>query len=471
MRAYCYKFAKGITLYPTATGNLDIQMPRTCVRHTLKGLSSGLRAALENLVSSGGTEEQLVETVTAKDGPDGIARCYYYLHLFAERQMLSYGIIDNGCPWATIEPVSSQFRFNPGPVDPGRRWILSRFACLRRETDGMVLESPLAHGMLLIHAPQATLLISALGSANTTASLQSMVPEIPRAAIELLLGMLIAGGFVDEVPEGMQEAEECTALRHWSFHELLFHTRSRSGRHQNPSGGTYRFLHKIAPFPLVKQVNATETIDLYRPDMDALIFGEELPFSLVMEERCSIREYSEQPIDARQLGEFLYRSARIKQKLFTEHQELSRRVYPAGGAIYELELYLSVHACAGVPGGYYHYCPDLHRLERIEADALLIDALLRDARSASGLEEPPQILITISARFERLFWKYESMAYSLMLKNVGTLYQTMYLVATAMDLAPCALGGGDADLFAKVAGTDYLEESSVGEFLLGRKRI
>jgi len=47
----------------------------------------------------------------------------------------------------------------------------------------------------------------------------------------------------------------------------------------------------------------------------------------------------------------------------------------------------------------------------------------------------------------------------------------MYLVATAMDLAPCALGGGDSDLFTKVAGTDYLQESSVGEFMLGRKRI
>jgi SagB-type dehydrogenase family enzyme len=53
------------------------------------------------------------------------------------------------------------------------------------------------------------------------------------------------------------------------------------------------------------------------------------------------------------------------------------------------------------------------------------------------------------------------------LKHVGVLYQTMYLTATAMGLAPCAIGGGDADRFAWAAGTDYYAETSVGEFLLG----
>ena len=65
-------------------------------------------------------------------------------------------------------------------------------------------------------------------------------------------------------------------------------------------------------------------------------------------------------------------------------------------------------------------------------------------------------------------WKYSSIAYALILKDAGTLLQTMYLVATTMGLGACAIGGGDADLFAKAAGTDYYTESSVGEFILGR---
>jgi hypothetical protein len=53
---------------------------------------------------------------------------------------------------------------------------------------------------------------------------------------------------------------------------------------------------------------------------------------------------------------------------------------------------------------------------------------------------------------------------------VGVVFQTMYLAATAMGLDPCAIGGGDADLFARAAGTDYCAETSVGEFLLGTPR-
>jgi SagB-type dehydrogenase family enzyme len=61
------------------------------------------------------------------------------------------------------------------------------------------------------------------------------------------------------------------------------------------------------------------------------------------------------------------------------------------------------------------------------------------------------------------------MAYALVLKNLGALYTTMYLVATAMGLAPCALGGGDSELFSQAIGLDPYAEPAVGEFLLGGK--
>ena len=52
----------------------------------------------------------------------------------------------------------------------------------------------------------------------------------------------------------------------------------------------------------------------------------------------------------------------------------------------------------------------------------------------------PQILITIAARFDRISWKYSSIAYSLILKNVGALMQTFYLMAADMGLGGCAIG-------------------------------
>lgn len=81
------------------------------------------------------------------------------------------------------------------------------------------------------------------------------------------------------------------------------------------------------------------------------------------------------------------------------------------------------------------------------------------------------MLLVITARFGRLFWKYRSVAYAVVLKHIGVLYQNLYLVATNMGLAPCALGGGDSDVFAKATGLNYVEESSVGEFMLGSRRM
>jgi SagB-type dehydrogenase family enzyme len=81
---------------------------------------------------------------------------------------------------------------------------------------------------------------------------------------------------------------------------------------------------------------------------------------------------------------------------------------------------------------------------------------------------PPQILITIAARFARMSWKYSSIAYSLILKDVGVLTQTLYLMATDMGLGGCALGIANVDLFAKMTGIAFYVEGPVGQFVLGR---
>ena len=152
--------------------------------------------------------------------------------------------------------------------------------------------------------------------------------------------------------------------------------------------------------------------------------------------------------------------------------QFTSRPYPAGGSLYELELYVVVQACTGLAPGLYHYDPEGHRLIRLRGRTAEVAALCRDAAAATGVpDDSVQVLLILAARFARVAWKYESIAYALTLKHVGVLYQTMYLAATAMSLAPCAIGGGDADLFARAAGTDYCAETSVGEFLLGSPRL
>jgi SagB-type dehydrogenase family enzyme len=144
------------------------------------------------------------------------------------------------------------------------------------------------------------------------------------------------------------------------------------------------------------------------------------------------------------------------------------RPYPSGGGGWELELYLAVDKCDGLARGFYHYDAGGHALVPIGVRAHEFDALLAGAEFAMGAPAPPQILITIAARFGRMSWKYSSIAYALILKDVGVLAQTLYLIATDMGLGGCAIGTANIDLFAKMTGIEFHVEGPVGQFAIGR---
>jgi oxazoline/thiazoline dehydrogenase len=354
----------------------------------------------------------------------------------------------------------------PEPLTNNHTYTLSRFAYIHPQAGQMVLESPLAHCRVILHDRRSSAILHALATPQTLTQLSNQFADIPQPILTTLLGWLLGANFLTVAAQDGMEQEE-PSFQLWEFHDLLFHTRSRLGRHNYPYGKSDSHLGKIQPLPAVKPSNSLPTIPLYQPDIAALI-DRDLPFTQVMEQRQSHRQQGKQPITAAQLGEFLYRTARIRSIETNESvaYEFSNRPYPSGGACYELELYLAINACEGIESGLYHYCPKEHLLSRLSGLTVAVYQLSCQAAIKSGL---PQILIISTARFSRVTWKYRALAYALILKHVGVLYQSMYLVATAMDLAACAIGGGNSDLFAQATGIDYLEETSVGEFSLGSK--
>ena len=126
--------------------------------------------------------------------------------------------------------------------------------------------------------------------------------------------------------------------------------------------------------------------------------------------------------------------------------------------------------CEELANGFYHYDAGAHALVSINVAANELEALLMGAKNAMGVSAAPQILLTIAARFGRVSWKYSSIAYALILKEVGILTQTLYLMATDMGLGGCAIGIANIELFAKMTGIDFHVEGPVGQFALGREK-
>lgn len=427
---------------------------------------AGICALLEGLTQGGQTAEQLVERATAAEAHVDPSRLYFMLNSLDGKGFLNYTLAAAGRLLATLEPISPAFRF-AGAASAGT-WRLSRFACLRREGEAMLAESPLGHARVVLHDARLCALPAWLAAPCGLGELAAALPAFTAAQLDAMLVLLVNAGVACPCDAAGQIAEDSdAALRVWEFHDLFFHTRSRSGRHEYPLGGSYRFKGELAHAPALKTPMSEERTVLYRPAADST--GPN--FFAVLEARRSRRTRGETPLTLPQLGEFLWRSARVQTHSPADPQlpgsyESTLRPYPGGGAMHELELYLSVTRCAGLAPGLYHYDPLAHELERLADRDGKQQSIVQDAMNSSGLKQPPDVVITIAARFSRVAWKYEGVAYSLVQKNVGGLYQQMYLVATALGLAPCALGGGNSDLFAEAAGTDYYAETSIGEFVL-----
>jgi oxazoline/thiazoline dehydrogenase len=443
---------------------------------TLRQLSPGLHDALRRLAAPGESAARLAEHVRTVAGPTALARWYYHLQGLARRCLLRLAVHAGGERLATLEPTSPSFVLPPAGVLPGRSYVLSRFAWVQRRGDVLALESPLSPARIVLHDPRTTALVHALTRPGTPAEVGGVVAGLPAEAVMPLLGLLAHAGAVCAVGDDGATAEDADpALRCWQFHDLQFHARSRQGRHDGPVGATYPLAGRLDPLPALRPETAADAIALYRPDLERLQC-QDPPFALVQERRRSVRKYAAEPITDRQLGEFLYRVARVRD---CQHKEIATpagpvrmdfalRPYPSGGALYELEVYAVVAACRGLSPGLYHYDGLGHRLVRRTGRTAEFERLLSDAALAVGLQATePQVLLVLAARLPRVAWKYTGLAYSLVLKHVGVVFQTMYLAATAMGLAPCAVGLGDSDLFAQAADADYYAETSVGEFLLG----
>lgn len=453
-----------MSLIETSNSDPFLKTPHTSI--PLKKTSKGILAILQKLSSGGGTEEQLTELVLQHDGEKGLPLFFYYLQLFIEKGFICHTVLWDAEKLASIIPFSAVHHFKPSELETNQQYILSRFAYFHQDGEQMVLESPLAHSKVVLHDKIATAILHTLAKPISLNELCREFQEVSQTVISSFLNLLKTHQSLVIVNDG--HIEEDKMLAQWTFHDLFFHTRSRRGRHSNISGANHRFEGKIAPLPAVKPQMSDTIIPLYKPNIEKLK-EKDVSFTRVIEERCSLRQQGEQPITLAQLGEFLYRTARVRQIIGTEERpyERSNRPYPSGGACYELELYFVVNACEGLPAGLYHYAPNEHHLEKLTDRTPKVEKLLENAYYASAQQGIPQILIIMAARFQRVMWRYDGMAYAAILKNVGVLYQNMYLVATAMELAPCALGGGDSDLFAMATGIDYYVETSVGEFILG----
>ena len=339
---------------------------------------------------------------------------------------------------------------NPQPLPTVGRLVaytLSRFAYLRPQQAHLVLESPLSEFSIAMHGPEAVGMLDVF-----KADFRVDGPSVgERSEMTLALAeVLVESRFL----VSRTDAEE---LSPWDFHDRLFHENSRYGR----SALAYGRRPNAVKTETAPNTPGTSLIHLPRPERPNVV-AERTLFDVLVARR-SVRGADAGALDLAQLGEFLFWSAaEVAAAALPE----PARTYPSAGALYPLHIYVDAIRCAGLGRGLYEYDGRSHSLrpvsvatehsERLRQQYEHIDALATDSAA---------VLLLISLDYAKVASAYERVGYANALKELGTLFQNMYLVATAIGLAPCALGGGpDAHLSAlPISGV------VIGEFLLASR--
>jgi SagB-type dehydrogenase family enzyme len=446
-----FAFRSGVTCLTTSAGAVLLNPPR---HEKLTRLTAGQLRALKVLNAGPATVSELAGT-----GRPAAGDVAGLIDQLAAGGWLTLTVREDGKDRYTILPFG---RPPPRPDRPPDALVLSKFAVLHRDSEGLLVEHPLAWCDVRIHDPQLLVLLDTPGTAA----------ESPDAIAAQFIEDLQWSGIL--VPPGDEDGSFESLS--WSASDLWFHRRSTLGErtvtweHFGPT----KWAKGRFPQPPARRPDYPGTpIALPAPDLAAKR-SQDPTLTSVLEDRVSTRTFDDaHPITIEQLAELLYRTARTrKTQPAGAGEELLSRPYPSGGGVYELELYPVVRNVAGVEPGMYHYDSFDHALRPVAAaDSRAVSQLIKPAAATLTGGAEPQVLVVLAARSGRIMWTYEQIGYAAILKDVGVLIQTIYLAATAMGLGACAQGFGDTAAFVAATGVDERQECSVGSIILGSRAV
>jgi SagB-type dehydrogenase family enzyme len=159
----------------------------------------------------------------------------------------------------------------------------------------------------------------------------------------------------------------------------------------------------------------------------------------------------------------LYAAGVTKRRFYPGHGEMLFRAAACTGALYHIDLYLSVCDVSGLQAGLYHFDPRdfaLRQLRQGDYRRVLVEASGDDP----ALQEAPVIVIG-SDTFWRNSWKYRARAYRHSFWDAGTILANLLATASARMLpAHLTLSFADAPVNALL---DVDTDREVALFLVG----
>jgi len=189
-----------------------------------------------------------------------------------------------------------------------------------------------------------------------------------------------------------------------------------------------------------------------------------------LNDRRSIRKYSEEGISLKQLSYLLWATQGI-QKVMGNNTTTLRRV-PSGGAAHTFETYLIINMVEGLIKGIYRYLPLKHKLIFINAIENMdrkIDEATPKQPFAPNFASKSAVIFAWSCIPYRAEYKFDIMSHKKILLDAGHLCQNLYIATESIECGACAIGIYDQSLIDQMLDLDGKNEFVVYMAAIGNK--
>lgn len=174
-----------------------------------------------------------------------------------------------------------------------------------------------------------------------------------------------------------------------------------------------------------------------------------------IQNRKSIRDFSEKPLLKEQLSYLIWASTGIQRK----EQGFEYRTAPSAGALYPIETYVVINNVKNIVQGVYHYNIKSLYLEQIKKGdyrSVIAEAVLNQSMCYHAAA-----VFIWTAIFNRSKCKYGQRAYRYIYLDAGHIAENLALSATSINLATCQIAALYDDEVNQIIDIDGLSESTI----------
>ena len=200
------------------------------------------------------------------------------------------------------------------------------------------------------------------------------------------------------------------------------------------------------------------------PDPDSLQIP---PVDLLkaIEQRRSVRIYSEEPITLEELSFLLWCTQGVKK---VTSRPVTLRTVPSAGARHAFETFLLVNRVEGLAPGVYRFLAIEHKLALVTSDPEMNERLTAACLQQKQVAHSAVTFIWVAV-VPRMYWRYGERGYRYLLLDAGHVCQNLYLAAEAIRCGACAIDAFEDVPVNTLLGLDGEDQFAIYLASVGKK--